>query len=46
MPETLPREEQVIPCAEGNCKTCGGETAVRGYDESEVLDREPARWLV
>ena len=46
LPETLPRVEQVIPCAEAHCKTCGGETKIIGYDESEVLDHEPARWFV
>ena len=46
LPENLPRLEQVIPCANANCKRCGRETAVIGYDESEVLDYEPARWLV
>ena len=46
LPENLPRQEQVIPCAEGNCQTCGGETTIIGYDESEQLDREPARWFV
>jgi transposase len=46
LPETLPRVEQVISCADANCKTCGAETSVIGYDESERLDHEPARWLV
>ena len=46
LPETLPRIEQVIACAGANCKTCGAETAIIGYDESEVLDHEPARWFV
>ena len=46
LPENLPRIEEVIACAEPNCKSCGGETSVIGYDESEVLDREPARWFV
>jgi transposase len=46
LPETLPRIEQVIACADTNCKTCGAATAVIGYDESEVLDHEPARWFV
>jgi transposase len=46
LPETLPRIEQVIACADANCKTCGGQTSVIGYDESEVLDREPAHWFV
>ena len=46
LPENLPRIEQVIRCAEANCKTCGEETSLIGYDESEVLDHEPARWFV
>jgi transposase len=46
LPETLPRLEQVIPCTEPHCKTCGGETRIIGYDESEQLDHEPARWFV
>ena len=46
LPETLPRIEQVIACADANCKTCGAETSIIGYDESEVLDHEPARWFV
>src|SRR5690349_10750630 len=45
LPESLPRVEEVIAC-EANCKHCGGETRVIGYDLSEVLDREPAKWLV
>jgi transposase len=46
LPETLPRVEEVIPCADPRCQSCGGETRVIGYDASEVLDREPAKWLV
>jgi len=46
LPESLPRIEQVIACAEPNCKTCGVETSIIGYDASEVLDYEPARWFV
>jgi transposase len=46
LPEDLPREEQVIPCPDANCKSCGAETSVIGYDESEQLDHEPARWFV
>lgn len=46
LPENLPRVEQVIRCGEGNCKSCGAETSLIGYDESEVLDHEPARWFV
>ncbi len=45
LPENLPRIEEVIAC-EANCASCGGETAVIGYDTSEVLDREPAKWFV
>ena len=44
-PESVPRIEEVIAC-EPNCKHCGGETRVIGYDTSEVLDREPAKWFV
>src|SRR5580704_19434744 len=46
LPENLPRMEQVIRCADANCETCGGETSIIGYDESEQLDHEPARWFV
>jgi transposase len=46
LPEHLPRVEQVIPCAEQHCKQCGAETAVIGYDQSEQLDVEPARYFV
>lgn len=46
LPRNLPRVEEVIPCAERNCKHCGAETAVIGYDESERLDVEPARYFV
>ena len=46
LPEKLPRVEQVIRCAEPHCPSCGGETAVIGYDQSEQLDVEPARYFV
>ena len=46
LPENLPRIEKVIPCSEPNCRQCGKETAVIGYDISEQLDVEPARYLV
>jgi transposase len=45
LPESLPRVEEVIAC-EANCTHCGGETRVIGYDLSEALDREPAKWFV
>src|ERR1700726_1003160 len=46
LPENLPRVEQVVRCAEPNCGRCGGETSIIGYDESEALDVEPARYFV
>jgi transposase len=46
LPENLPRVEKVISCREQNCSACGKETAVIGYDESEQLDVEPARYFV
>jgi transposase len=46
LPENLPRVETVIPCADPNCSQCGKETAIIGYDISEQLDVEPARYLV
>ncbi len=46
LPENLPRVEKVIPCEERNCKACGKETIVIGYDESEQLEVEPARYFV
>lgn len=46
LPENLPRVERVIGCDEKSCAACGRETAVIGYDESEQLDVEPARYFV
>ena len=46
LPESLPRVEEVVLCAEQTCGKCGAETAVIGYDESEQLDVEPARYFV
>jgi transposase len=46
LPENLPRVETVIRCEEQNCRACGRETSIIGYDESEQLDVEPARYLV
>jgi transposase len=45
LPENLPRIEEVIVC-DAHCASCGAATAVIGYDSSEVLDREPAKWFV
>jgi transposase len=44
--ESLPRVEKAIRCEEQNCKVCGQETSIIGYDESEQLDAEPARYFV
>jgi transposase len=46
LPENLQRVEKVISCTEQTCKACGRNTAVIGYDESEQLDVEPARYFV
>ena len=48
LPAHLPRLEEVIPCpAEAcQCPHCQQETVVIGYDESEVLDVEPAKYFV
>ncbi|HEY6273519.1 MAG TPA: IS66 family transposase [Terriglobales bacterium] len=46
LPENLPRVEEVVPCAEQTCGKCGAATAVIGYDESERLDVQPARYFV
>ena len=48
LPPELPRVERVIPCTAGQCqcKTCGQAMEVIGYDESEVLDVEPAKYFV
>lgn len=48
LPLHLPRREETIACpAEAcTCKHCGQQTAVIGYDESEQLDVEPAKYFV
>jgi transposase len=46
LPENLPRVEEVVRCAEQTCRQCGAETSVIGYDQSEQLDVEPARYFV
>ena len=38
--------EKVIHCEAQTCRTCGKETSIIGYDESEQLDVEPARYFV
>ena len=46
LPEHLKRVEQIIYCQEANCKACGQQTEVIGYDESERLEVEPAKYYV
>ena len=46
LPESLPRVEKVIRCEEQTCRSCGQETSIIGYDKSEQLDVEPARYFV
>jgi transposase len=47
-PADLPRVERVIACTPEQCVCghCGAETKVIGYEVSEVLDVEPARYFV
>src|SRR5205807_1358633 len=37
--------EEIVPCAEQTCRQCGAATAVIGYDESEQVDVQPARYF-
>jgi transposase len=46
LPENLPRVEKVLYCKEWTCSSCGRETSVIGYDESEHLEVEPAHYFV
>jgi transposase len=48
LPAGLPRVERVLGCApeQCTCKACGQPTAVIGYDVSEQLDVEPAKYFV
>ena len=46
LPEHLPRVEEVVRGGEETCRHCGAATTVIGYDESEQLDVEPARYFV
>jgi len=48
LPADLPRVERVIACApeQCTCSACGQPTAVIGYDVSEQLDMEPAKYFV
>jgi transposase len=48
LPAHLERVAQVIACTAGQCVCgqCGKETAVIGYEETEVLDVRPAEYFV
>jgi transposase len=46
LPKHLPRVTDEISCADRACRHCGAETTLIGYDESEQLDVEPARFFV
>jgi transposase len=48
LPADLPRVERVIACTleQCVCGNCGRSTTVIGYEVSEVLDVEPARYFV
>ena len=48
LPSHLPRVERVIACTPEQCvcKGCGKDKAVIGYEQSEQLDVEPARYFV
>jgi transposase len=48
LPEHLKRVEKIISCEPTQCvcSSCGQETTVIGYEESEVLDVKPADYFV
>jgi transposase len=48
LPAHLPRVEQIIACTPEQCicGSCGKETTVIGYERSEQLDVEPAKYFV
>lgn len=48
LPLDLPRIERVIPCTGEQCVcgACGQPTTVIGYEESQQLDIEPAKYFV
>ena len=48
LPANLPRVERVIECAPEQCQCshCGQATKVIGYETSEQLDVEPAKYFV
>jgi len=48
LPAHLPRIEEIVACAPGECKCskCGSETKVIGYEEAEVLAKKPAEYFI
>jgi transposase len=48
LPAHLPRVEQIIVCTEEECVcgSCGRQKVVIGYESSEQLDVEPAKYFV
>jgi transposase len=48
LPAELPRVERIVSCTAEQCVCggCGRETTVIGYEESEQLDVEPAKYFV
>lgn len=48
LPSHLPRKERVIACTTEQCTWggCGTATTVIGYEESEQLEMEPAKYFV
>jgi len=48
LPAHLPRIEQIIACSPEacHCGQCGRENKVIGYERTEVLDVEPAKYFV
>jgi transposase len=46
LPPDLPRVERLIGCTPELCRECGKKTVVIGYEQSEQLDVEPARYFV
>ena len=48
LPADLPRRERILRCTpeQCNCRSCGQQTSLIGYEESEQLDVEPAQYFV
>ena len=48
LPEHLARIDEIIACTPGQCQCgrCGKETAVIGYEQTELLDVKPAEYYV